>query len=100
MGGTSREQSTVDRLTDIIAQLLKNEVRRDEHAQTMHNIWSEFRRLNSPIFKGGIDPITIVTNHRKNDRSSQSTRRRKSRLCLLYATRSGRILMGFYQTMP
>ena len=42
-----------------MAQLLEREVRRDEHAQTMNNAGSKFRRLNPPIFEGGVDPIRV-----------------------------------------
>ncbi|XP_024042657.1 uncharacterized protein LOC112099526 [Citrus clementina] len=56
--GTAREQSTIDRLTNIMARLLEREVRRDEHGKAMNNAGSEFRRLNPPTFEGGVDPIT------------------------------------------
>ena len=57
MEGTTREQSTIDRLTNIVARLLEREVRRDEHGQAMNNVVSKFRRLNPPTFEGSVDPI-------------------------------------------
>ena len=54
---TSREQSVIDQLIDIVARLLEREVRRDEYAKAMNNAWSEFSRLNPPTFEGGINLI-------------------------------------------
>ena len=55
--GTTGEQSAIDRLTNIVAWLLEKKIKRDEHAQAINNAKSEFRRLNPPIFEGGVDPI-------------------------------------------
>ena len=57
--GTSRQQSAIDRLTDIVVQLLERKVRRNEHAQAMNKAGIKFRILNPPIFEGGVDLITI-----------------------------------------
>ena len=40
-----------------MARLLEREVRMNENAQAMNNAKSEFRILNRPTFKGGVDPI-------------------------------------------
>ena len=57
--GNVGEQSAIDRLTNIVTRLLEREVRRDDHGQAMNNDGSEFRRLNPPTFKGGVDPIAV-----------------------------------------
>ena len=99
--GTSGAQSTIDRLIDIVARLLEREIRRDEHAREINNAGSEFRRLNPPTFEGGVDPIVADQWLRTIERMIEVAKvpeKGKSHLCLLYATRSGKILVGLYQT--